>query len=194
MKRIDYNSLIEKGNQQYESLMNIAKGDMGGANAPSIENMSDSQKDKWLLAKGYRPDIKPNGDTEWIMPKKTPIERISQAQKIKGSMSPESLKATYPFLQYYIDNYIPVVMQLAGQVSDPSIMMSEQAFSEAIDKLNKNGLKQAIDATGGMSAQGKGKLAQSSSYEESQRILARYPNAINELLKMSDYEADKAGS
>lgn len=165
---------IEAANSQYTSLMNKA------TNTTEAKNPEDEVlKNKWLLAEGFKPVITPEKEIKWIPKVKQPTEAIQNYQKSMNSMSPETLVQAYPYLQYAIKNYIPVVEQLVKQVQSGDL--SQQYLDENIAKLAIEGVAEALNATGGLSKQGKMELAKASSVEQSAQLINSSVSAISQV-------------
>lgn len=165
---------IEAANSQYASLMNKATNTTE-AKHPEEEAM----KNKWLLAEGFKPVITPEKEIKWIPKTKQPTEAIQNYQKAQNSMSPETLVQAYPFLQYAIKNYIPVVESLVKSVQSGDI--SQQYLSEMITKLTKEGITEAVKATGGDGKQGQMQIAKAASAKQAAAILGSSSTAVKQL-------------
>ncbi|WP_281080290.1 hypothetical protein [Klebsiella quasivariicola] len=165
---------IEAANSQYASLMNKATNTTE-AKHPEEEAM----KNKWLLAEGFKPVITPEKEIKWIPKTKQPTEAIQNYQKGMNSMSNETLVQAYPFLQYAIKNYIPVMEQLIKGVQSGDL--SQQYLNEMIAKLAIEGIEEAINKTGGMSKQGQMQLAKASSAEQSAQLINSSSTAIKQV-------------
>ncbi|HCT9982775.1 TPA: hypothetical protein OUD88_002865 [Enterobacter hormaechei] len=170
------NSALSQTQSNYDQLMSLALGSSQNNKHPQEEAL----KDKWLAAEGFRPVITPTKDIVWTPKPKQPTENLQNYQKGLNSVSPETLVKQYPFLQYAIDNYIPACDSLVQSVKDGD--MSLQYLDEMVMVMIKEGLEEALKATGGMSAQGKGALSKSTSAEESAAIIMSSPNAAKQLV------------
>lgn len=165
---------IEAANSQYTSLMNKATNTTE-AKHPEEEAI----KNKWLLAEGFKPIITPEKEIKWIPKTKQPTEAIQNYQKGMNSMSNETLVQAYPFLQYSIKNYIPVVEQLIKGVQDGDL--SQQYLNEMIAKLAIEGIEEALSKTGGLSKQGQMQLAKASSAEQAAQLINSSTTAISQV-------------
>lgn len=155
---------IEAANSDYQKLMNIA------TDTPNTKNPEeDAIKNKWLMAEGFHPVLTPEKEIKWIPKTPQPTEAISNYQKGANSMSNETLTKAYPFLQYAIDNYIPVVDDHIKGVQSGDL--TQQYLNETIMKLIREGIKEAVESTGGYSKQGKMQVAKASSIEQAGSIL-----------------------
>lgn len=165
----------------YDKLMSLALG--------SAQDKKNEAKDeamtKALIAEGFRPIVTPDKQIQFIPKKALPTDIIKPSQKLSASMSGELLQSTYPFLQYAEKNFIPVMEHLIQGVQNGDY--SIQHFQEQTMALIKGGIEEAIKATGGVKAQGKGKLADSTTPEETMSIIMSEKQAYKDLIKQSQY-------
>lgn len=157
------------------------------------EQNEDEAKDKAmnraLMIEGFRPIVTPDKQVLFVPKPKMPTEKIANHQKIVSSMSPEQLQTSYPFLQYAIKHFIPVVEELVTKVQNQDISL--QYFQEQMLALMKGGTDEAVKNTGGNSAQGKGSISKSTSPESTAAIILKEKNTYKQLVSQSDYA--KAG-
>ncbi|WP_369136411.1 hypothetical protein [Klebsiella variicola] len=165
----------------YNKLMSIALGEA----KDEKEEVSDKVKNAALLTEGFRPIVTPDKQIKWVPKPKQPSDALHTFQKMQASMSPETLREQYPFLQYAEKHFIPVVEELVQGLQNQTY--SIQYFQEQMLALTKGGLKEAIDNTGGMSKQGKGSISNSTSAEETARLIMKEKNAYKQVVEMSDY-------
>lgn len=165
---------IEAANSQYASLMNKATN-----TTEAKHPEEDAIKNKWLLAEGFKPVITPEKEIKWVPKVKQPTEAIQNYQKAQNSMSPETLVQAYPFLQYAIKNYIPVVESLVKSLQSGDI--SQQYLNEMLTKLAKEGVIEAVKATGGEGKQGAMKLAKAADAKQAAALLDSSSTAVKQL-------------
>lgn len=155
----------------------------------AVQNSKNEAKDeamnKALLAEGFRPFITPDKQEIFIPKPKVATDDIYAYQKNSSSMSGELLMQTYPFLQYAVKNFLPVMDGLIEGVQNQDFSL--QHLKEQTIALAQGGLEEAIKATGGHSAQGKGSIADSTSAQETAEIIMKEKNAYKQLIKVSDY-------
>lgn len=169
----------ELGN--YEKLLSRA---LGSAEVDE-DKAKDDAMNHALMVEGFRPVVTPDKQIQWVPKPKMPTQKIANHQKIVSSMSPELLQQRYPFLQYAIKHYIPVVEELVNQVQNKDISL--QYFQEQMLALMKGGTDEAVKNTGGHSAQGKGSIADSTSAKESAALILKEKNTYKQLIEQSDY-------
>lgn len=136
-------------------------------------------KNKWLLAEGFRPVITPEKEVKWVPKPQHATDAIKNYQKGLNSMSNETLIQAYPFIQYAIDNYIPVVEDLVKKVQNGD--HSQQYLNEMILKLMKEGVKEAVEKTGGNAKQGAMQIAKTSSAAQAAMLLSNSTSAAKQL-------------
>ncbi|ELP3919287.1 hypothetical protein QUQ16_000187 [Escherichia coli] len=165
---------IEAANADYQKLMNMA------TNTSTTKHPEEEAiKDKWLMAEGFAPIITPEKEIKFVPKPKHATELIQNYQKGQNSMSNETLTKAYPFLQYAIDNYIPV---LDGDIQSlQNGDLSQQYLNENIMRLMKEGIKEAIEATGGYSKQGKMMVAKAANVAQAANILSNSTEASKQL-------------
>ncbi|MDO3814248.1 hypothetical protein PL222_00860 [Salmonella enterica] len=165
---------IESANANYSKLMDIA------TNTQQKEQPEEEAiKNKWLLAEGFRPVMTPEKEVKWIPKPQHATDSIQNYQKGLNSLSNESIVDQYPFMQYAIDNYVPVVEDLVKKVLNGD--HTQQYLSEMIFKLKVEGIKEAVNATGGLSKQGNSKLGNSANIYQTAALLAKSPSAVKAL-------------
>lgn len=140
----------------------------------------DAEKEKRLREEGFISYITPDKQEVWVPAPHAPASSVQDYQKGFSSMSPETLREVYPFLQHIEKHYIPVVDQLHDQVNKGEISL--QYVQEAIIKMILEGTKEAIDATGGMEKQGNSAVAKASSNAQAVAIYAKNPKAVEQLM------------
>lgn len=155
----------------------------------AVQHSKDEAKDeamnKALLAEGFRPFITPDKQEIWMPKPKVATDDIHAFQKSSGSMSGNLLMQTYPFLQYAVKNFLPVMDSLIEGVKNQDFPL--QHLKEQTLALAQGGLDEAIKATGGLGKQGKGSIADSTSAKETAEIIMKEKNAYKQLIKVSDY-------
>ncbi|APY72376.1 hypothetical protein ZX68_000318 [Salmonella enterica subsp. enterica] len=139
----------------------------------------EAVKNKWLLAEGFRPVMTPEKEVKWIPKPQHATDAIQNYQKGLNSMSNETLVQAYPFIQYAIDNYIPVVEDLVKKVQNGD--HSQQYLNEMILKLMKEGVKEAVEKTGGNGKQGAMQIAKTSSAAQAAMLLSNSTSAAKQL-------------
>ncbi|OZU14470.1 hypothetical protein CCO48_02425 [Salmonella enterica subsp. enterica serovar Altendorf] len=165
---------IESANANYSKLMDIA------TNTQQKEQPEEEAvKNKWLLAEGFRPVMTPEKEVKWIPKPQHATDAIKNYQKGLNSMSNETLVQAYPFIQYAVDNYIPVVEDLVKKVQNGD--HSQQYLNEMILKLMKEGVKEAVEKTGGNAKQGSMKIAKTSSAAQAAMLLSNSTSAAKQL-------------
>lgn len=182
---MDYFSNIDEAlsasTSNYQKLISRALGE--------AEANEDEAKDKAmnhaLMVEGFRPIVTPDKQVQWVPKAKMPTQKIANHQKLVSSMSPEQLQSSYPFLQYAIKHFIPIVDGLADSVQNQDISL--QYFQEQMLALMKGGVDEAVNNTGGTSAQGKGSIAKSTSPEETAALILKEKNTYKQLIERSDY-------
>lgn len=181
---MDYNDIaqaLKAANDDYNNALSVARG--------ASEDRKNAQKEemmnKALLAEGFIPYVTPDKQIVHIPKPKVATDDVFAYQKMTSSMSPELLKQTYPFLQYAEKNFIPQMEALIQGVKNKQF--SYQFLQEQTMAMLHGGLDEAIKATGGMSKQGKGSIADSSSAKETAAILTKEKKAYEQLVKVSDY-------
>lgn len=182
---MDYFSNIDEAlsasTSNYQKLISRALGE--------AEANEDEAKDKAmnhaLMVEGFRPIVTPDKQVQWVPKAKMPTQKIANHQKLVSSMSPEQLQSSYPFLQYAIKHFIPIVDGLADSVQNQDISL--QYFQEQMLALMKGGVDEAVKNTGGTSAQGRGSIAKSTSPEETAALILKEKNTYKQLIEQSDY-------
>lgn len=179
----------------YSDIMNALKQADADYNAhnnlaiSAVQNNKEQAKDeamnKALVAEGFRPFITPDKQEIFIPKPKVATDDIYSFQKGSGSMSGNLLMQTYPFLQYAVKNFLPVMDNLIEGVQNQDFSL--QHLKEQTLALAQGGLDEAIKATGGMSKQGNGSIASSTSAKETAEIIMKEKNAYKQLIKVSDY-------
>lgn len=165
---------IESANSNYKSLMDIATNTTKHE-APEEEAV----KNKWLMAEGFHPVITPEKEIKWVPKPKHPTDVIQDYQKGTNSMSNETLVQAYPFLQYAVENYLPVVQSLVQSVQSGD--MSQQYLNEMLAKLMKQGVDEAVNKTGGASKQGKMLIAKATNAQQAYEIISNSATAAKQL-------------
>lgn len=182
---MDYFSNIDEAlsasTSNYQKLISRA---LGGAEANEDE-AKDKAMNHALMVEGFRPIVTPDKQIQWVPKPKMPTQKIANHQKIVSSMSPEQLQSSYPFLQYAIKHFIPVVEELVTKVQNQDISL--QYFQEQMLALMKGGTDEAVKNTGGNSAQGKGSISKSTSPESTAAIILKEKNTYKQLVSQSDY-------
>lgn len=167
-----YDELMQGVNAQFNDWVAQATSSAGS-------KVEDAQKEQRLKEEGFVSYITPDKQEIWIPAPKAPTSAIADYQKGFSSMSPETLKEQYPFLQYACDHFLPVIDELHDGVNDQSISL--QYVQEMIIKLILEGVHEAIDNTGGMDAQGKSAVAKASSNAQAVATYAKNPDAVKQL-------------
>lgn len=177
-----YDAQMEQVNSQVNEWISSA---MQSGNS----NREKAEKEKALHEEGFIKYVTPEMQDVWIPAPKAPTSAIQDYQKGFSSMSPETLREVYPFLQHAEKHYIPIIDQLHDQVNKGEISL--QYVQEAIIKMILEGTKEAIDATGGMSKQGDSPIAKASSNAQAMAIYAKSPTAVKELMGGEQDGTDK---
>lgn len=172
-----YKNAIDQVNAQFNEWSDKALS-TGGS------KQEDAEKEQRLRAEGFVSYITPQKEEVWIPAPKAPTSAIQDYQKGFSSMSPETLLETYPCLKYVRDNFFPVIDELHENVNNGSISL--QAVQEAIVKMIIEGSKEAVEKTGGMSAQGNSPVAKAGSNAEALAIYAKSPSAVQSLMSGGD--------
>lgn len=181
---MDYNDIsqaLKMANDDYNNALSVARG----ASQDRKNAVENEAKNKALLAEGFRPYITPEKQEIWMPKPKVATDDIMTYQKAASSMSPELLQQTYPFLQYAIKHFIPQMDSLVDGVQKQQFSL--QFLQEQTLAMAQGGLEEAIKATGGHKAQGKGSIADSTSAKETADIIMKEKKAYEQLTKVSDY-------
>ncbi|EPT9873092.1 hypothetical protein ACVTW2_000677 [Escherichia coli] len=165
---------IESANADYSKLMAQATG-----TSTERHPQEEMVKNKWLAAEGFKPVITPEKEIKWIPNIPVPSQRVDSVQKGQNSMSNETLIKAYPFLQHAVDHYIPVMEDLFNKYQEGD--HSWQYLMEQASVFMKQGIKEAVESTGGMSKQGKMELAKAASVYESAELIANSNKATEQL-------------
>lgn len=165
---------IESANDDYSKLMDIATN-----SNQKKQPEEEAIENRWLLAEGFVPIITPQKEKKWVPKPKHSTDSIQNYQKGMNSLSNESIVALYPFMQYAIDNYVPVVGDLVSKVLNGD--HSQQYLSEMLLKLKIEGIKEAVNATGGIEKQGNNQLGNSANIYQTAAILSSSPKAVKAL-------------
>lgn len=184
---MDYNDIqnaLKQSNDDFNNALSAARG----ASQDRKQQAKDEAMNKALVSEGFRPYITPTKQEVWLPKPKVASDNILTYQKATASMSPELLLQTYPFLQYAVKNFIPNMDELIEGVQNQTF--SYQYLQEMTLAMAQGGLEEAIKATGGHAAQGKGSIANSSSAKETAEIIMKEKKAYEQLTKVSDYAAN----
>lgn len=168
-----YDAQMEQVNSQVNEWISSA---MQSGNS----KREDAEKEKRLREEGFISYITPDKQEVWVPAPQAPTSAIQDYQKGFSSMSPETLREVYPFLQHAEKHFIPVIDELHDSVNKGEVSL--QYVQEAIIKMILQGTKEAIDATGGMSKQGDSPVAKASSNAQAMAIYAKSPTAVHELM------------
>lgn len=181
---MDYNDIaqaLKSANDDYNNALSVARG----ASQDRKNDAKNEAMNKALLSEGFRPYITPEKQEVWMPKPKVATDNILAYQKAASSMSGQLLQQTYPFLQYAVKHFIPQMDELIKGVQNQQFSL--QFLQEQTLAMAQGGLEEAIKATGGHSAQGKGSIANSTSAKETAEIIMKEKKAYEQLTKISDY-------